>query len=762
MLQFSVFVISHYAALLVLLFLSYGAGRELTRRVEYRSELDRFVVCSGLGLGVLALLLFFVGLLGALSRPVVGTGLALLALASWRVWRELAAALVQAPWRTRAWFLLAGAIAVAASQPVLMLPLYPPTGFDAIMYHLPYASTYAESHRVSPVLGVRYPVFPQAIEMLFALALLLFDDILAQLIHFLTCVLVSLALYVWGARQYHRAVGVWAASLWFSSAIVMKLAGSAFIDLGVAWFATLAVYAAFGGPVKNRLAALVLAGAFAGFTAGSKYSGLFFIAALAVPAIYAAVSERTWRPAVGFAAAAFAAGAPWYLYNWYQSGNPVFPFLGRFFGPGFWSTQDVNALEGLIASYGPGYTFGAMLRLPWSLSFGDFPEQGVISPIYFAALPVLWLAAALGHRVRPVVLLVTGFIVFWFWTVPVVRYLIPILPAFGLAIAVLFDDVLRRLRVPAGKGLLVFAAVSGLLVALPGWRFARETVKRLGLPPVTQAARDSYLQRQLVSYDAYQFLNATKGSNYAVYALYAEDMVYYAKGRTLGDWLGPGRFAAIQKSLPSGEALYRELRSLQADHFLVRTDRAAVRLPDDPFFQSHFKLVQAGPNVQTFELTDTPIRRVLGEELLTNPGFEDMTGNRPTGWKSVGSPETDASGNYSRTGNVAIRCDGPGQAVSATVRVTGGGTYVLFVHGRSAGDLSRAWLQLTWTDSHGQQVGSQVETMAVEGEWKEYRMSVLAPLKAASATLLVIPHPGQPIWLDDLSLVELRYEPVKN
>ncbi len=599
----SVFVLWHYAALLGLVWLSYGLGRRLTRWCEYQSGLEQFVFCTGFGLGIMALLLFFLGILGAIYRSFVLIAIVLLVVTCRDAGKELLIGLRRWPWKTRLHGVLAAATAVVILLPVLLVPLYPPTAFDAIMYHLPYARSYVEGHAVSPVLEARFPVFPQVNEMLFTLALLLVDDVAAQLIQFLMMLLVSLTVYAWASRRHSPLVGLWAASLWLSSPIVLRLAGWAFIDIGLACFATLSAFALFGGFPNNRLHSSIMAGAFAGLAAGTKYSGLFFVAALGLTTLILAIRERKVRYAAGFGLAVLVTGAPWYVYNAYHSGNPFLPFLGRFFGSGFWSPLDTGYIETLIDGYGTGDSVSSLLGLPWSLSFGDFPQRAELSPLYFASLPVLLLAAVFDHRLRALVLLSLGFILFWFWTVPVVRYLLPILPVLSVAIAAVFDRLVLRLPLPGRNAPAAIAGACALVLVLPAWQSAAKIVDA-GLPPVTQQDRDRYLGR-LVSYRTYQFLNDLRGSDYTLYALYSEDMVYYAKGRVMGDWFGPARFSRIHQKLANGEGLYGELRQLGADYFLVRTDRWPVKLPDDEFFRTHFQLVHSEANVQLYQLAES-------------------------------------------------------------------------------------------------------------------------------------------------------------
>jgi hypothetical protein len=129
---------------------------------------------------------------------------------------------------------------------------------------------------------------------------------------------------------------------------------------------------------------------------------------------------------------------------------------------------------------------------------------------------------------------------------------------------------------------------------------------------VTEAERHVYLSEKLQpAYPAYMFLNDLRGSDYTVYALFNENMVYYANGRFRGDNYGPARYSRVMRSLDSGQALYNELRAMDADYFLVTTHRVAVRLPEDEFFHTNFAHVFSGTNVSVYELRSPPANRDL-------------------------------------------------------------------------------------------------------------------------------------------------------
>jgi predicted secreted protein len=135
-----------------------------------------------------------------------------------------------------------------------------------------------------------------------------------------------------------------------------------------------------------------------------------------------------------------------------------------------------------------------------------------------------------------------------------------------------------------------------------------------GLPPATQQARDAFLAARLPSYPAYLLLNRSKNTDYVLYALYDENMRYFAEGTVKGDWFGPARYSDMEASMGDGRRLYDQLQQEGAGYFLVAERGRTVQLPTDDFFRQHFEETYAIPGVRLFQLkgVDTGARDVEG------------------------------------------------------------------------------------------------------------------------------------------------------
>jgi hypothetical protein len=126
-----------------------------------------------------------------------------------------------------------------------------------------------------------------------------------------------------------------------------------------------------------------------------------------------------------------------------------------------------------------------------------------------------------------------------------------------------------------------------------------------GYPLYSKEEQEAYLMERFPSFPAYQYLNQTKGRDYSLYALFDENMAYFADGMFMGDWFGPGRFEKIYGKFSNLKALHQELRGLGANYFLIRRGRIPIEPPPEDFFsQSHFKLVYKNELVLLFEILE--------------------------------------------------------------------------------------------------------------------------------------------------------------
>ena len=269
--------------------------------------------------------------------------------------------------------------------------------------------------------------------------------------------------------------------------------------------------------------------------------------------------------------------------------------------------QDIQGLlNDLLRAHGTGKSLQSLLLLPWNLAFNQpkFLMEAPYSQIYLFALPFLFLSLRRA-RVRALFIVIVLYTLFWFYTAQILRYLVPIIPILSLTVASSIEHWLEWspcVKVQwIRKGVVTF--IIAMIFFSPGWLYTSYKVKKEGYPPYTHRQREIYLTQKLPSFPAYQYLNQTRGRNYSLYAIFDENMAYFADGIFMGDWFGPGHFDRIYGQISNPRALHRELQSLGANYFLIRRDRVKMDLPqEDGFLQSHFKQVYENDHVLLFEV----------------------------------------------------------------------------------------------------------------------------------------------------------------
>ncbi len=482
----ALFLLVHALAFAALAVTAYVAGSalliaaRLAARAGGPAVLGMAVPGDGVEMAAMALPLGFLavgqvglllGLLGWLRPAPAAAALVAVHALAWRGWRLLAGQ-ARSVWRRarkamrarRAGAALAAAALALAATPYVLLSLYPPTAFDATLYHLLYARQFAATGGLPFLRNLRYPIFPQLQEVASALVMLFADDVAAQGVTLLATFGTALLLLAWGSRGAgpQRSAGGLAAAAFLGCPIVAALAGTAYVEPAMVWFGTAALYsfwrwrhdrvaegaqgaggaggAEAGGARGAHLGQrwLVLAGVLAGGAAAVKYLGLAFVAAVAggaaaLPAGRAGLLVRCRRLLlVGAAAAAFI--APWYLRIAAATGNPLFPYFPDVFGNSPWVAHEFPGLTGLQA--GAGRVLTALVRLPWDMvvarqRLGGHPPY---SPFFLLLLPLLVVAAWRRQRIRWLLLLAAGYAVLVLALLPEARYLLPLAPLLALAV----------------------------------------------------------------------------------------------------------------------------------------------------------------------------------------------------------------------------------------------------------------------------------------------------------------------------------------
>jgi 4-amino-4-deoxy-L-arabinose transferase-like glycosyltransferase len=476
------------------------------------STSELLILGCGLGLGALGLVTLGLGLAGLLYRWLFMSLSLLLTLALWldflALYRRLRWPANYPNRLTLFYMFLVGLFTLFAA-------LLPPIDWDGLFYHLTAPKLFIQAHRISPGLDVPHFNFPFLAEMLFTYAMLLRGDIAAKLTHTLYGLLLTGLVYLTARRHLSRESAWPSVLVLLSMPMIVTLAGWAYNDLALAFYQLAALYALLRGlgirgqgaggsnqrsvvssqkseggaptstPVASRSAAqssifnlqssifnrywLVLSGLFAGLSMSLKYTSFIGPLTIGLILLWWLIRKKFtihnsqftihnyFKPLAAFTLPALLIALPWYLKNFFFTGNPFYPFLSGLFDGLFW--DQFRADWYAQAGTGIGFDLKTLAALPVLAMLGVRDVNyfdGRTGPLFLAFLPLILLYGLFRYRARvperPAaldILLIFALAQFLFWMLGVIwsrslwqsRLLLPCLAALSPVVGWLWQDL---------------------------------------------------------------------------------------------------------------------------------------------------------------------------------------------------------------------------------------------------------------------------------------------------------------------------------
>jgi len=391
-----------------LLLVATALGRLTRRWFDYSTSLEETVFGAALGLGALSLLTFGLGLVGLFYR--------------WLFWLLLLVLVVILCPQIRAIAnqLRAGPILPTGTRLNRTLAVYlgfiltltffrcltPPIAWDSQVYHLTGPKLYLQVHRLPVDIDIPYLGFPPLLEMLFTAGLLLKGDIVARLVHYAYGFLTLLALFAFADRYFNRKVAWLSMAIFYSVPSLVLISTWAYVDLGLIFYEFTSFCALMRWLEVRDRRWLALTAILCGLAMGVKYTSVILPITLAlIIAITLRVRQKGPKEAAQalllFGVLAIVVASPWYLKNFFSTGNPFYPF---FYGGTYWD----EFRTWWYSRAGTGLAFTAPWRLlitPWEMTVlgtqGAESYDATIGPVLLTVIPLLalvWRKIAAGER----------------------------------------------------------------------------------------------------------------------------------------------------------------------------------------------------------------------------------------------------------------------------------------------------------------------------------------------------------------------------
>lgn len=395
--------------------------------------------------------------------------------------------------------------------------LWPAVSWDANVYHLTVPRLWAEHGGFRPIPFNVYSNWPLNTELLFLVAMLLRDYLLAKLVHYWFGVL-TLAAVFWLVRRNSGPLYGWlAAALLLCNQVVLAEIRVAYVDLAFAFFFFTAFLLLHTALQQDRLSPrnLAVVGLLAGLLAGVKLTGV--VAVLCLVVVLSLEWRRGGRDRSGLFGSLAVLVLPslvvllaWFAKSWLFTGNPVYPFRYAVFGGPNWSLELGEMLREWQQGIGMGRGFVDYLLLPIRVVLmggrGYDRFDGQIHPLWLVWVPLsVWMVRK-SDLVRQCLWIAGLYFIAWSLTSQQMRFLIPVLPFLATAAACSVAELFSWLRRKSGRRWeqLLVPGVIVLLVALSGGRYLAGGWRLAGVYLEEGAA-----VREAVVHPVYRFINET-------------------------------------------------------------------------------------------------------------------------------------------------------------------------------------------------------------------------------------------------------------
>jgi len=491
-----------------------------------------------------------------------------------------------------------------------ILNLTPPVSRDALVHHLAVPKLWLKHGGIYEIPWAEYSYYPMYIDLIYIVCLYFKNDIAPKFIHFGFGLATGWLIYLYLKQKLHRNWGLLGMVIFMTTPIVVWLSTSAYIDLGMTFFTTGSVLAfiKWRDSEYSRFKWFLMSSFCMGIAVGSKYNALiaWFIVNLMLMLSYVRDTNRQTgavKYGLMFFVITILVASPWYLKNYFYTGNPFYPLFKGFFkllhhspvqealhGQAFENTGRISFFKMREVMYGE--SFWETLLIPIRMFFQGKDNsyqyfQGSLNPILIIFLPFALFNKRNGKD-KIFFICFTAIFIFtaFFLTAKQVRYILPVLPFLAIIAVMGIKDVLNSLesrtfssslrfaeKLKSIARIILFAAIAMLLILNLVYLKSRISVIK-PLPYLRgKETREAYLKRHLLHYDAVEFINNNLPIDAKIFTIFLGRRGYYLD-RTYQNESSFG-MKTLQHMINSSsdeKKFIEYVRSMGITHILMRSD----------------------------------------------------------------------------------------------------------------------------------------------------------------------------------------------
>ena len=516
--------ISFFLALGII-FNSFYIGNNFLKLFKFSqifATLDIFILSTGIGFGLLAYIILFIGFIGLFYYYVLFPLWIILTILG--IYQTIKLFKMKNsityPIENKNWVITFSVIIITFLFLFnLLLSVTPEIFYDSLNYHLGVPNYFKVYHKILPMPYKTYSNFPLTISMLYTYGMILKGPIVAKLINWFLGIFVFLGIISFSVNIFKSLfIGIIGSTIFYTTPNVIFRSWTATNDIGLTLFVFFALYMLILAKKNKYKGFIILSGIFAGFASGSKYTSIFFIFALLVVLLFYFNIKKIliW---LLFYILFF---SPWLIKNYIYTGNP--------FHPMFYSHFNVKYPHNVNKS--PANVFfpknkkellkkvEKMFYMPFILGIEGggnkhfyYPDYYMMGIIYLLFLPLIIFYIKKNHFSILKILLLFIIFSFPFWAIYSnwkVKYYTPAFPTLSILSAYVLWQINKKSLILKylSNILFIFFIAFNFIYMLPMAKFYNDPFNLF----YGTLSRNEFLSKSRPmypnpSYDVYQYIN---------------------------------------------------------------------------------------------------------------------------------------------------------------------------------------------------------------------------------------------------------------
>jgi len=569
-------------------------GRKVIQllKIKMSSPLEDLTFSFGIGLGSLGYIVFFMGILGLLYKSIFYPLWFVLFILGIKELLSMAKTVTLKKYQMPLLYKIIISLLFLLVLFNFFMSFTPEMFYDSLNYHVGLSNYYRVYHKIIPSPYKIVSHYPHLMSIIYLMGMMLKSEMTPKLINFSCGLITVIGIFYFCEKNFKNSImGLIGIAVYYFTPTIISRSWTASTDIGLTLFTFLSLAALINSlDKKSDNKWLILAAILAGFAMGTKYSGILFTSGLAAVIFFSKDEffSVKIKKILLFSAISLIIYSPWLVKNYVESGNPVHPFLGKYWKVKYSHQSHTEQTKNYFsAPVRKKQNFINLLTVPWNLSIKgggsnkySSPDYFMIGAVFLAFIPLLFFFDTKNKKIIYKLLLFSFFTyVLWVLWAPdtKVKYYSPAIPALSVAVAFAIAKTgeINKLMGNIFLWVFIFLITVNLLFMVP---FAQVVYKPFSILSGS-LSRDKYLSVSrpsypCPSYGAYMYANEKLSSD-AKILIFRDSKNYYLKRKFVtSDVVGHNPLIEFIRNAEDADEFYNYLKQNNFTHIIINIPEA--------------------------------------------------------------------------------------------------------------------------------------------------------------------------------------------